>query len=324
MSYILEALKRSQDERELGRVPTLESAPYLTSEKNVRPGVWVASALVLALLAVGIALYAALVDRPAGATVEADSPSVPPSSTTSLSNPAAREPTPTAPTARTASVDDEPGAVGKGEPRGTTPAPVGADARPRTDVHPTTPPSASATTARPSSLVAPQAGRTVEEPASRSAPAASAPSRVRLPVAPGSAPLPADLLDEIAKFKARVLTDGPDANAGGPEATPGDQVAPGARATSREAAPDTTSEQVPSEPDPTPAFSELPSSRQRQIPEHRLTVHAYGANPAERFVILNSRKMREGERSPEGLSVVEIRPDGIVLEFEGERFFRHR
>jgi general secretion pathway protein B len=59
MSYILEALKKSQQERELGHVPTLETPSFLSEEGGGRPGVWVFAAVVLAGLAVIIALYSA-------------------------------------------------------------------------------------------------------------------------------------------------------------------------------------------------------------------------------------------------------------------------
>jgi general secretion pathway protein B len=63
---------------------------------------------------------------------------------------------------------------------------------------------------------------------------------------------------------------------------------------------------------------------QLRMPPHRLTVHAYADAPADRFVILNSRKLREGGRTPEGLLLHAIRADGVVLEFEGTRFFLPR
>jgi general secretion pathway protein B len=60
MSYILEALKKSQQERELGHVPTLETPSLPLEEEGVRPSPWILLALILAALAVVIALYSAL------------------------------------------------------------------------------------------------------------------------------------------------------------------------------------------------------------------------------------------------------------------------
>lgn len=59
MSYILEALKKSQQERELGQVPTLKTPILLAEAKVAPPNPWVLVAVGLAALAVVIALYGA-------------------------------------------------------------------------------------------------------------------------------------------------------------------------------------------------------------------------------------------------------------------------
>ena len=60
MSYILEALRKSQQERELGQVPTLETPTFPAGEAGARPSIWIPLAVFLAALAVVIALYSAL------------------------------------------------------------------------------------------------------------------------------------------------------------------------------------------------------------------------------------------------------------------------
>ena len=52
-----------------------------------------------------------------------------------------------------------------------------------------------------------------------------------------------------------------------------------------------------------------------------MLVHVYVDQPGQRFVILNSRKLREGDTSPEGLGMQEILPNGVILSFQGHRFF---
>ena len=60
MSYILEALKKSQAERELGRVPTLDTSVLFEEDKaEPKRGPWVQVAVVLAAAAMLLALYAA-------------------------------------------------------------------------------------------------------------------------------------------------------------------------------------------------------------------------------------------------------------------------
>lgn len=70
---------------------------------------------------------------------------------------------------------------------------------------------------------------------------------------------------------------------------------------------------------------ELPSrdeviAQGSQLPDLRLDLHVYAANPAERFVFINMRKLREGESLPEGVRVDEITPNGVELSYRGKRF----
>jgi general secretion pathway protein B len=70
---------------------------------------------------------------------------------------------------------------------------------------------------------------------------------------------------------------------------------------------------------------ELPSrdevlSQGTQVPDLRLDLHVYATAPAERFVFINMRKLREGESLPDGVRVEEITPRGAKLSFRGTRF----
>ena len=56
------------------------------------------------------------------------------------------------------------------------------------------------------------------------------------------------------------------------------------------------------------------------VPPLTLELHAYSNSPSERFVFINGRKYREGERLAEGPEVVAIEPDGVVLSQQGQRF----
>ena len=57
-----------------------------------------------------------------------------------------------------------------------------------------------------------------------------------------------------------------------------------------------------------------------QLPELRLDLLVYAVKPAERFVFINMRKLREGESMPEGVVVEAITPSGAQLNFRGKRF----
>jgi general secretion pathway protein B len=75
----------------------------------------------------------------------------------------------------------------------------------------------------------------------------------------------------------------------------------------------------------TPSGPTLPSAAALNaqgigVPPLTLELHAYSNSPSERFVFINGRKYREGERLAEGPEVVAIEPDGVVLSQQGQRF----
>lgn len=70
---------------------------------------------------------------------------------------------------------------------------------------------------------------------------------------------------------------------------------------------------------------ELPSrddvvAQGTQVPDLRLDLHVYDPNPANRFVFINMRKLREGETLPEGARVEQITATGVELSYHGKRF----
>ncbi|HPF25649.1 MAG: general secretion pathway protein GspB [Steroidobacteraceae bacterium] len=69
-----------------------------------------------------------------------------------------------------------------------------------------------------------------------------------------------------------------------------------------------------------PTRDEVVTSGQARVPDLRLDLHVYANNPAERFVFINMRKLREGEALPDGVRVESITPTGAVLSFRGTRF----
>jgi len=60
------------------------------------------------------------------------------------------------------------------------------------------------------------------------------------------------------------------------------------------------------------------------MPELRLDLHVYDSKPAERYAFINMHKVREGEVTPEGVTVKEITPEGVVLEYHGTEFLLGR
>jgi general secretion pathway protein B len=60
------------------------------------------------------------------------------------------------------------------------------------------------------------------------------------------------------------------------------------------------------------------------LPQLRLDLHAYAARPEDRFVLINMKKVREGDSLPEGVKVESITPDGVILSHNGTRFLLPR
>lgn len=304
MSYILEALRKSQQDREIGRVPTLATQPLFTSQDsggNFRG----LAAVALAGLAVAIALYAALRTGPEV---------VPPAST------------PTSPVT---------------QPAG--PAPVGA------------PVAASASGASPAlaappgtATPAPAAAPLVASPGLSPTPPAThsaAPPAALAPVAPpvvtaGSAPPAPSPARSAAREDDTLVDAGGEASDGAPE---GMDDSAGVASRPADGIPDDLRQDIQSfkdqikggeggkaakkannqKPGP-PQERRLPQEVEERLPSFLLTVHIYDAEPAKRFVVIDGRKLRQGDSSRGGILVEEILPDGVALSFEGHSFFRPR
>ena len=61
-----------------------------------------------------------------------------------------------------------------------------------------------------------------------------------------------------------------------------------------------------------------------QITDLHLDIHVYSDDPAERFVFINMEKHREQSQLEEGPVVVEITPDGVILDHQGTTFLLPR
>lgn len=61
-----------------------------------------------------------------------------------------------------------------------------------------------------------------------------------------------------------------------------------------------------------------------QIPNLRLDFHLYSPSPQARFVMINMRKMHEGDSLPNGVRVESITPDGAVMSQNGTKFLLPR
>ncbi len=247
MSYILEALRKADQERSAGAVPDLES-----THPAARPGqrsfrwVWI----LVALLVVNGALMVMLATRDTGTPVsrQAASPVTGPARQTAASSPAAvasavpvdRVATPPAKVPKTVLPQD----------RSAPPAPV----------------------LPPVTAIIPAGKSAARTPAVPAAPGKAPPRVASAPQQASSPPLQAS--------------------------------SPPLQASNQEL----------------DDWEELSLEFRSGLEMPRLDVHVYDADPQRRFVLINLRKYRAGDRLESGAVVEEILPDGIQVSYQGKRF----
>lgn len=69
-----------------------------------------------------------------------------------------------------------------------------------------------------------------------------------------------------------------------------------------------------------PTLAELQLDQRIQLSPLHVDVHVFNENPQRRFVLINAAKYKEGERLKEGPLLEEIRSDGLVMYYRGQRF----
>ena len=85
--------------------------------------------------------------------------------------------------------------------------------------------------------------------------------------------------------------------------------------------PGRVSQAAPAKTDELPVWPQVDSTLFSQIGDNlRLDVHVYAEKPAERFVLINLQKYREGDQLQEGPVLETVTPEGVVLSYQGERF----
>jgi general secretion pathway protein B len=244
MSFILDALKKSESDRQRQSGPSLFEVKVAPPRRTLP--VWaVAIAVLLGINVIVISWM--LLRRPA-------------------QQPAAASPQPTAPAvhdapaARAAITPPAQGSVASGQAAGAAPAAAGV-----------------ATSAA--------------APAGRS----------------GQPPTPAALASGAQSAGQPPPGDNPSDNAPAvePAATPGFATSGGGPATGD-----------------MPLYQQIATSD--GLPALHLDMHVFADRPRDRFVLINMHRLGEGDTLPGGVHVDEIRPDGVVLTYQGTQFLLPR
>lgn len=69
-----------------------------------------------------------------------------------------------------------------------------------------------------------------------------------------------------------------------------------------------------------PLLSDMPPAFQSRVPQLKINLFAYGANPDERFVVINMSRQSIGSTVADGVLLERIDEDSLTLSFEGQRF----
>jgi general secretion pathway protein B len=73
-----------------------------------------------------------------------------------------------------------------------------------------------------------------------------------------------------------------------------------------------------------PSINDLAPQATAGLPALAISLHVYGSTPADRFVVLNGRRYQEGAQLQEGPTLERITPDGVILNHRGLRFLLPR
>lgn len=69
-----------------------------------------------------------------------------------------------------------------------------------------------------------------------------------------------------------------------------------------------------------PTYQDAAASPGAGIPQLRLDFHVYSTEASERFVFVNMQLLHEGDSLPSGVHVEHITPDGAILSYRGREF----
>ena len=276
MSLILEALKKSEQQRRLGETPTFGTpAPLARRRRTLLP---LLALMIVAALGVGWWLRHT---PPAANDATPPQPAIPVAAATAPVD--ATRQTPAQPPAKSKPVAAKPATT-----KPATQPPVAPPVLPMP------------TTDRPGSVAPlpamPVATAPVATPGEAVASGTGAPHPAGPPVAGPAAP----------------TTAVPTPPAGAP-------TKPAENAAVPESKPTAPKRAAPAAP-VLPTVWDLPYSTRKDIPELALTMHVYSDQAADRFVVIKGERHVEGDDLGDGVMLREITPDGMVLEFKGQRF----
>lgn len=283
MSYILDALQRADQERNLGEVPKLDMAlqPARAGQRQSR---WPTAVLVL-IIASLVATIGWLVERGVLDDLIGEEAQSQVTAQASQQTP----PLQTAVAAPTRAVANEPPVVA---PLAEQPA------RPVAD-----------NSLEPSTLAAPVSQSPAEQARQPEA------ARSALPATSKDRPAPAVVAEPQAVKPAVPEEDKRSPRLPTPTVAPAPPPNWARNGQARE-----TAEQDAPPRQPLISYLGLPKTTRDSMPALNMNAHVFSTNPSRSFVLINTKRYRIGDYLAEGPELVDILPDGAVLEHRGKQF----
>ncbi|GAB2489177.1 hypothetical protein GCM10027266_01100 [Arenimonas alkanexedens] len=153
------------------------------------------------------------------------------------------------------------------------------------------------------------------------APADPAPLPAR--VAAPSAPLPEAATTAATPAASEAARASPSAPAAMPPA-PADLPFAAAEAVAVAVAVPVAAPAAPPSAETLPTLASLDAGTRAQLPPLKLSMHVFADEPAQRFVIVDGRRLGEGASPAAGVVLEEIRRDGLVISVNGQRLLLAR
>lgn len=73
-----------------------------------------------------------------------------------------------------------------------------------------------------------------------------------------------------------------------------------------------------------PWLREMPFEFRQTVPKMNINVFVYASDPSERFVLIDMVKYKPGQDTKDGVGIVEIKQDGLVVRYDGRIFMVER
>ncbi|MBV9912977.1 MAG: general secretion pathway protein GspB [Sinobacteraceae bacterium] len=295
MSFILDALKKSESDRQRQSGPALFEV-RVASPKTQLP-LWALA--VGALLLVNIVIVGWLLSR--RSTHAQSLAAVPPAATSTAVAPAAPEPAAAAP-----AVPQPYGtAAGSYRPQANSGEPTLGNVNMTGAAVASTPAPTATQAAAPAATTAPASG---QMSTATPAPTSAAPSGAvgtQLPPGPATAATGAPSAEDSGASEAANPDDYTPAKEGGSS-----PLFKGHVRRSTEGG--------------YPLYQDAAVAPGANLPQLRLDLHVYAGRPEDRFALINMHRVHEGDALPEGVRVESINPEGVVLSHNGSKFLLPR